>query len=92
MASSHKGIWPKSKGHKKNIFVVASKQETDHTVEKTSKNWFKITYESSRSGDSQWVMFFFNFTKDFKKMLTRNGQLFWRIFQVKYLGNDSSNQ
>ena len=34
----------------------------------------------------------FNFTEDFKKMLSRPGQLFWRIFQVKYLRNDSSNQ
>ena len=27
-----------------------------------------------------------------RKMLIRPGQYFWRIFQVKYLSNNSSNQ
>ena len=30
--------------------------------------------------------------KNVKKILIRPGQQFWRIFQVKYLSNDSSNQ
>ena len=32
----------------KNIFVVSSKQETEHTAEKSSKNGFKMTNESSQ--------------------------------------------
>ena len=37
-------------------------------------------------------LWYFEFNKNVKKMLVQPGQYFWRIFQVKYLSNDSSSQ
>ena len=43
-------------------------------------------------GDPRWVMAYWISQKDVKKMLIRPCQQFWRIFQVKYLSHNSSNQ
>ena len=59
------------------------------TAEKSSKNSFKMTHESNGSGRSSLTNGILNSTKNVKRMLI---QQFWRIFQVKYLSNDSSNQ
>ena len=76
----------------KKFFVVPSKQETDHTAEKSSKKLIQNNPWIKWVGDILAVLWHFEFHKKSQNMLTRPGQQVWRIFQVKYLSNDSSNQ